>query len=356
MPQHGGSRPESPILGSTSLEWSETPGTNDHPPPSRDNTHEAARDSARGIAPEHTAKKPRARISRLDGPPEGWIERGRLKWWGEAIIILSFYGIYTLIRNQFGSELGATAKDVAINNARAVIELERAMGLFFEEQLQQWFIDWSWFIRFWNVYYGTFHFAATITVMVLLYRRSPVRYGLWRTVLAATTGLALVGFTLYPLMPPRLLPDCGPFGACDSTYAFVDTLADPGGFWSFGAESAMAEISNQYAAMPSLHVAWALWCAFAALPVLRRRATRWLVIAYPALTTFAVVVSANHFWIDAVGGAAVLAVGYGVGKSLSRVLPTWIAPRHEPAPSQPGDTSPGRDLRRRSFARGTPST
>ncbi len=265
--------------------------------------------------------------------PEGWVQHGRLKWWGEVVIIGVFYGVYTLIRNQFGSEIGGI-KQVALNNAYAVIEFERALGSFVEQSIQEAFLPGGalgaeWFIRFWNVYYGTLHFAATIGVMILLYRRNPVRYGQWRTVLAATTGLALVGFTLYPLMPPRLLNDCGPFGGCDGEYGFVDTLVDPGGLWSFGAESAMAEISNQYAAMPSLHVAWALWCAWAVFPVLRRRWSRVLWVAYPAFTVFAVIVTANHFWIDAVGGAAGLGVGYAAGTSLAKILPTWIAPRRE---------------------------
>ena len=91
----------------------------------------------------------------------------------------------------------------------------------------------------------------------------------------------------------------------------------------------MAEISNQYAAMPSLHVAWALWCAWAVFPVLRRRWSRVLWVAYPAFTVFAVIVTANHFWIDAVGGAAGLGVGYAAGTSLAKILSTWIAPRRE---------------------------
>ena len=250
----------------------------------------------------------------------------QLKWWGEAVIILTFYGVYTLVRNQFGSELGQAAKQSAIDNAYSVIALERSMHLFGEKGIQDLFIDWGWFIRFWNIFYGSCHFAMTIGVMVLLYVRSPARYGKQRTILACTTALALVGFTLYPLMPPRLLNDCGPFGACDLNYSFADTLTDPGGFWSFGS-SAMAEVSNQYAAMPSLHVAWAMWCTLAAVPILRRRWSRWSLLAYPWLTLFAVVVTANHYWIDAVGAAAVLAVGYAAGSGLARVLPEQLAPR-----------------------------
>ena len=251
---------------------------------------------------------------------------GRLRWWREILIVVGFYGVYTMIRNLFGSEMGASVKQAAIDNAYDVIALERAVHLFGEKGIQDLFIEWDLFIQFWNIFYGFCHFAVTISVMALLFWRHPVRYGIQRTVLAITTALALIGFSFYPLMPPRLLNDCGPFGACDLTYSYVDTLVDPGGFWSFNS-SAMMEISNQYAAMPSLHVAWAVWCVVAALPVLRRRGTRLALLAYPWLTLFAVMVTANHYWIDAVGGLLAVAIAYPAGVLLARRLPAWLAPR-----------------------------
>lgn len=257
---------------------------------------------------------------------------GSLHWWSEALIVVTFYGVYSLIRNQFGSELGSSVKQAAIDNAYDVIALERAMYLFGEKGIQDLFIDSEQFIRFWNIFYGFCHFAVTIGVMALLFLRHPVRYGVQRTVLAFTTTVALIGFALYPLMPPRLLNDCGPFGACDLTYSYVDTLVDPGGFWSFNS-SAMMDISNQYAAMPSLHIAWAVWCVVAALPVLRRRWARLAMLAYPWLTLFAVMVTANHYWIDAVGGLAAVAVAYPIGVFVARRLPRWLAPRARAAAS-----------------------
>ena len=102
--------------------------------------------------------------------------------------------------------------------------------------------------------------------------------------------MALVGFSLFPLMPPRLLGDFGPFGGHSLQYRFIDTLADFGGLWSFNS-GGMKSISNQYAAMPSLHVAWAAWCALAIWPLLRHRWSRGLFFAYPFVTLFAVVVT-----------------------------------------------------------------
>lgn len=289
-------------------------------------------------SPESAASETdRGRLS-LDSSSDAAPEPGRhrLRWWAEIVIIVSFYGIYTAIRNLFGSTQGEAIRQAAIDNARDVIAFEQALGLYVEKGVQDLFIGWDLFIVFWNVFYGTLHFGMTIAVMVFLFARHPARYGMWRTVLGATTGLALVGFSLYPLMPPRLLGHCGEYGACDLAYSYVDTLVDPGGLWSF--ESwAMVGISNQYAAMPSLHVAWAVWCALAAAPVVRRRWVRVGLACYPALTVFSVVVTANHYWIDAVGGALVVAAGWLVGSRLHRHMPGWLAP---PTRSAQGALSP----------------
>ncbi len=96
-------------------------------------------------------------------------------------------------------------------------------------------------------------------------------------------------------------------------YGFVDTLARFGGSWSFDS-GAMRDVSNQYAAMPSLHIAWSLWCAAVLVPRLRHRWSKALAASYPAFTLLAVVVTANHYFLDAVGGAITLAGGYAIGR------------------------------------------
>ncbi len=240
----------------------------------------------------------------------------RLKWWFEVAFAGTFYAVYTSIRNQFGS--AAVSPSRALTNAQRVIDLEGSMGLYHEATIQDWFDSADAFLRFWNIYYGSLHFIVTLGVMVWLYRRHPKRYRQWRATLASMTGLALIGFATFPLMPPRLLGDCGPYGGCQPGHDFVDTLADVGGLWSFDSGT-MQEISNQYAAMPSLHVGWSTWCLLAVYPVLRSRLSRAAMIVYPLGTVFGIVVTANHYWIDAVGGLIVLAAGYGLG--------TWVLAR-----------------------------
>ncbi len=245
----------------------------------------------------------------------------RPRWWLEIVLMLVLYAVYTAIRNQFGSDLGEGARQAAIDNADIIIGIERSMRLFGEHGIQQVFIGADWFIIFWNFFYGFLHFAATIGAMVYLLVAHPVRYLRWRSILTATTVLALIGFATFPLMPPRLLNECeSPYGACNLKYDFVDTLIDPGGFWSFDSGT-MQEISNQYAAMPSLHIAWATWVTLALYPVVRRRWMRGVAVAYPFLTLFAIVVTGNHYWIDALGGLLILAVGYVIGRRIEPWLP-----------------------------------
>jgi len=252
-------------------------------------------------------------VTALDIVPD--VRDPRLRWWREVIYALAFYAVYSWIRNQFGSSGSFPASNAsALRNAERIINLERSVGLFFEERLQAAFGGWGWFYWFWNVFYGSLHFVVTAGVMVYLYRCFPLRYQRFRTALAITTGLALAGFSSFPLMPPRLLSAGGDYGAHLAQYEFVDTLAQHGGLWSFDS-GAMNAISNQWAAMPSLHLGWASWCTIALVPVLRRRWVRAVLLAYPVITLFAVVVTANHYWVDGLGGLGVMGIGlYGSGR------------------------------------------
>ena len=221
----------------------------------------------------------------------------RLRWWREFLYILAFYVVYSMIRNTQGSASVSVAH--ALGHARDLIHLERVLGLYHERWVQQEFLSQRGFMEFWNLFYGTFHFVVTVVALIMLFRRFPQRYPLWRNALAITTAVALVGFAFYPLMPPRLLP---------ASYGFVDTLKVFGSLWSFDSGT-MHKISNQYAAMPSLHFAWATWSTVVLAPMVKRTWARSLVFAYPAATLFAIVVTANHYFLDAVAGAVIFAIG-----------------------------------------------
>ena len=258
----------------------------------------------------------------------------RLLWWKEALIVAAFYAVYSWTRNLFGSNKIAAdgIPDQAFTNAERVIQFERWLGLFHEETVQDWFLPYRTFIQFWNIYYGVLHFAVTLGVFILLYVKRADVFPQWRNTLAAMTSLAIVGFAWFPLMPPRLLdkpcPAVDPSqygGACipsrfrgSGGFGFVDTLAEYGGPWSFDSD-AMASISNQYAAMPSLHIGWSTWCAIAVWPLLSRRRTKAVLLLYPAATLFCIVVTANHYWLDGVGGL----LAFGIGSLLGWGLHRW---------------------------------
>jgi hypothetical protein len=223
-------------------------------------------------------------------------------WWAEVLAILVFYFVYSTIRNS--TDANPTE---AFAHAREIIDLERWLGLYHEETLQNWALNFKPLVIACNYFYGSFHFVVTIGAGIFLFRRYSDQYPLYRNALAIATGLALIGFATYPLMPPRLLP---------ASYSFVDTLAKYPTFWSFNS-GAVSRISNQFAAMPSVHCAWALWCALVFAP----RVHGWkraLAITYPVLTVIVIVLSGNHYLLDAVGGFAVLGLGFVGARFLTR--------------------------------------
>ena len=260
----------------------------------------------------------------------------RLAWWKEALIITLFYSTYTLIRNQFGSTLvkGVEVPEHAFTNALRVIEFERWVGLFHEETIQDWFLPHIWFIKTMNVYYGTAHFFITLGVFIALYKLRPGVFGQWRNTLAVMTALAIIGFSLFPLMPPRLLDaPCPDAQRGDSSYGaqcitselrtrngaenfgFVDTVKEYGGPWAFDSGPGR-KLTNQYAAMPSLHIGWATWCAFGLWPIARRLWMRLALLLYPAVTMLCIIVTGNHFWIDGLGGLLAFVLAYLIGTEI----------------------------------------
>jgi len=224
-------------------------------------------------------------------------------WWVEILAIIVFYLVYSAIRN--ANEGGEAA---ALAHAKDLIGWQRSLGINHEEALQDWALHFRPLIIAMNYAYGSLHFIVTAGVGIYLFRRWSNDYPLWRNALGISTGLALIGFITWPLMPPRLL---------DESYGFVDTLAKYPTFWSFNS-GAVSKISNQYAAMPSVHCEWALWCACAMVPRVGRNWVKLLFALYPALTVTVIVLTGNHYVLDAVGGFAVLAVGFVLARTFTR--------------------------------------
>jgi membrane-associated phospholipid phosphatase len=215
----------------------------------------------------------------------------------------------------------------AARHADQVVRAERALGLFVEQRVQRFFLPHHLVIEVFDVYYGVVHFVVPVVALAWLWRRFPARYRRWRNTLVCMGLLALAGFALYPLLPPRFLPP---------RFHFVDTAATIGGEGPLSS-GAVKDIENPYAAMPSLHVGWSTWCALALLPTVRRRWLKVLVAAYPLATLLAVVVTANHYLLDGVGGWFVLAGGWLVAGGLARLQTRAGGGRRRSGPPSAGD-------------------
>jgi PAP2 superfamily len=240
----------------------------------------------------------------------------RLFWWVELVAIGVFYSTYSGIRN---ANEGSPTE--AYRNAQTVIDIQRALGLFLEPRLQRWALEFKPLVIACNYFYGSLHFVLTIGIIVFLFRRHTDDYPLWRNTFAIMTGLALVGFVTFPLMPPRLLDGhAASFALTDVRFNFVDTLARYPTFWSFNSGT-VSRVSNQFAAMPSLHFGWATWCAWAGAPRVRPRWAKIGLHAYPWVTLTAIVLTGNHYVLDAVGGGAIFLVAYALSRRFTTAGP-----------------------------------
>lgn len=213
----------------------------------------------------------------------------------EIVILGALYAIYTYARNT--NEASASE---AFEHAKEIIRIEKALFIYIEQPIHEFFLRAEWLIVGANYFYGSLHFVATIFALCWVFFKDPNRYSRVRLTIVLSTVIALIGFIIYPLMPPRLLPE---------SYGFVDTLAKYPTIWSFNSEQ-FATISNQYAAMPSVHIIWSSWCVYALYPYVKKSWMKILLVGYPCTTFFVIIVTSNHFILDAVFGLLILGTGY----------------------------------------------
>ncbi|MFJ6566904.1 phosphatase PAP2 family protein [Streptomyces sp. NPDC091292] len=241
---------------------------------------------------------PRVLLGRLRTP-----RRPRL--WFEILLIAVSYWTYSLIRNAVPEQ-----KAQALRNADWIWRLEHDLGIAVEQSVNHALNSVTWLIVGMNYYYATLHFVVTLGVLVWLYRSHPGRYAAARLALFATTAVALVGYYLYPLAPPRLM----------TGGHFIDTVKVHE-TWGSMASGDLKNMSNQYAAMPSMHIGWSLWCGLTIFALASVPWVRVLGLLYPVATLVVIVATANHFWLDAVGGMLCLAFGFLVARTWYGALP-----------------------------------
>lgn len=260
--------------------------------------------------------EPSGRAGRGRAELPGLLRRARAprtpRLWFEVLLIGVSYWTYSFIRNAVPERRGR-----ALANADWLWRLEQGLGTGFEHAANRAADSVTWLVVGMNYYYATLHFVVTLGVLVWLYRRHPGRYAATRLVLFFTTAVALVGYYVYPLAPPRLLPGEG----------FVDTVLVHD-TWGSMASGDLKTVSNQYAAMPSMHIGWSLWCGLTIFALARAPWARILGLLYPVATLIVIVATANHFWLDAVGGVLCLAFGFAVARlwygSLPYALPRQV--------------------------------
>jgi hypothetical protein len=224
--------------------------------------------------------------------PQGWTDLFRQ--------ILLFCGAYWLYRLVRGATDGKVAE--AFQNARHVIRIEQGVGLFVEPAIQAWAQSTSIVIDAASWMYVNSHFAITTVTLAFIYLRRNERFYFIRNMFMVAMGIALVLYAVYPTAPPRYMPEWG----------FQDSVAN---FTGVGAQTSGA-LFNPFAAVPSMHVAFALMLGLSMAGIARRRAVRALWRCYPAVVTFVVIATANHWWFDAYLGAATAAASALVAQAL----------------------------------------
>ncbi|MEV5571217.1 phosphatase PAP2 family protein [Spirillospora sp. NPDC052269] len=228
--------------------------------------------------------------------------------WRELALIALFYTAYTLTR----IILVQDGTGPAFRHAQDILWLERSLGVDVELDLNRWLLDVTWLAKAANIFYGTMHFVVTVSLVLWLYRYRPLEYRWLRAAVMIATGLALIGFWLYPLAPPRFVGSAG----------FVDPVTALHSWGLYSGDSA-GTMTNQYAAMPSMHAGWSLWCGFVLVRLASQKWLKALGVAYPVTTVLVILSTANHYILDAVIGIALI---------IGSLALSWVLYRRTPKP------------------------
>jgi hypothetical protein len=233
----------------------------------------------------------------------------RSRWWVELLAIGWLLFLYDAVNN-----LAPLRLSVALGNARGILHVERVLHIDPELTLDRWLASHQTLAEILANYYDNAHFVVTLGLLGYLWWSRADLYRPLRNVLVLVNVIGFVVFWLFPVAPPRMLD--GFTDVVASTHAF--------GSWHTGA---LASQANQLAAMPSLHMAWAVWCTLALWRISKRTWVRVLAVAYPCATALAVLATGNHFLLDIVGGLLALALSVWLVGSPERLAGKLSWPR-----------------------------
>ena len=241
----------------------------------------------------------------------------------ESALLFGLYGLW-----QFAGSFTVMSQAGAVSRGRWLWHLERLGHLPSETSVQRLFLPHPVLVQAFNLYYDILHFPVLGACLIWLYLRHREAYPAIRNTVALFTGASLL-IQLIPVAPPRLLPGTG----------LVDTAARYGQSvysWHGGFNA------DEFSAMPSVHVGWALIVAVAVITASRRR-WRWLAAGYPVLTLLVVVVTANHYWLDGIVAGLLVVLVLAVqrlGRELWR-RKLWRRRRNRPRDPEPADPGAG---------------
>ncbi|CAN5251243.1 phosphatase PAP2 family protein [soil metagenome] len=233
--------------------------------------------------------------------PRGWLD---------AVLQFGlFFGVYNLYGLVRGFVDGKEA--LAMANADRIVDIEQATGTFFEPGLQSALIAHaSWLVDLSNFMYLNSHFVITTGFLTWLYFRRNEHFYFVRNMFMVAMLLALACYAAFPTAPPRLL---------DSSVGFVDTIAV---FTGVPQDSETASsLVNMYAAVPSMHIGFALMVAVPGVALCRTAGARMWWSAYPLVVFFVIVATGNHYWLDAAAGATVACIAAVTSRQLARARP-----------------------------------
>ena len=243
----------------------------------------------------------RARLLEARVLPQGWLDVVR-----QVSLFVSVYFAYRLVRGMV--EGRATA---AFQHAREVISIERALHLFVEPSVQAWASGSNLVMESASWLYVNAQTSVTIAALLYVYLRHNRSFYFVRNMLMIAMAIALVGYTVFPTAPPRFMPEWG----------FIDSVADLTGVKVSNTGGSLTAMFNPYAAVPSMHVAFAMMIGWPLARLVRTPALRVVWLVYPFLMTFVIVVTANHFIVDALLGALTAGAAAFGAMWLARVRP-----------------------------------
>ncbi|HTZ86700.1 MAG TPA: phosphatase PAP2 family protein [Solirubrobacteraceae bacterium] len=243
----------------------------------------------------------RARLLQARVLPQGWLDALR-----QISLFAAAYFAYRLVRGLVEGDANA-----AFAHARDLISLESRLHVFVEPSIQAWasgshvvMVCASWL-------YVNAQTSITLSALLYVYLRHNSSFYFVRNMFMIAMAIALIGYIVFPTAPPRFMPEWG----------FIDSVSDFTGVHVNHASGTMTALFNPYAAVPSMHVAFALMIGWPLAKLCKHRAVRAAWLLYPFLMTFVIVVTANHFIVDALLGALTAGASAYGARWLARARP-----------------------------------